>query len=69
MLQSTWRESASGPTRRYYRIAPDGDAAVRAIASQRARFRDSVDTVIQSGSNGMTPGTLHLLAEDYLRRL
>jgi PadR family transcriptional regulator PadR len=50
MVQSTWRESASGPPRRYYRITQDGDAALRAFASQWARFRDSVDTVIQLGA-------------------
>ncbi len=35
MVQSTWRESASGPPRRYYRITQDGDAALQAFASQR----------------------------------
>jgi PadR family transcriptional regulator, regulatory protein PadR len=50
MVQSTWRESASGPPRRYYRITQDGDAALQAFASQWARFRDSVDTLIESGA-------------------
>jgi PadR family transcriptional regulator PadR len=49
MVQSTWRESASGP-RRYYRITQDGDAALQAFASQWARFRDSVDTLIELGA-------------------
>ena len=49
-MQSTWRESASGPPRRYYRITHDGDAALRAFASQWARFRDSVDTLIELGA-------------------
>jgi PadR family transcriptional regulator PadR len=50
MVQSTWRESASGPPRRYYRITRDGDAALQAFASNWARFRDSVDTLLQSGA-------------------
>jgi PadR family transcriptional regulator, regulatory protein PadR len=49
-VQSTWRESASGPPRRYYRITQDGDAALQAFASQWARFRDSVDTLIELGA-------------------
>ena len=51
MVQSTWRESVSGPPRRYYRITQDGDAALRAFASQWARFRDSVDTLIEVGAS------------------
>ena len=50
MVQSSWRESASGPPRRYYRITPDGDAALRAFASQWAQFRDSVDSLIDLGA-------------------
>jgi PadR family transcriptional regulator PadR len=50
MVQSTWRESASGPPRRYYRITQDGDTALQAFGSQWARFRDSVDTLIELGA-------------------
>ena len=50
MVQSTWRESATGPPRRYYRITNDGDAALRGFASQWARFRESVDSLIESGA-------------------
>jgi PadR family transcriptional regulator PadR len=50
LVQSTWRESASGPPRRYYRITEDGDAALRTFADQWARFRDSVDTLIELGA-------------------
>jgi PadR family transcriptional regulator PadR len=49
-VQSRWRESASGPPRRYYRITPDGDAALHAFTSQWARFRDSVDSLIELGA-------------------
>jgi len=50
MVQTTWRESVSGPPRRYYRITPDGDAALQAFAGQWARFRDSVDALIELGA-------------------
>jgi PadR family transcriptional regulator PadR len=50
MVQSTWRESATGPPRRYYRITKDGDAALRTFAEQWARFRESVDTLIGLGA-------------------
>ncbi len=50
MVHGTWRESTSGPPRRYYRITKDGDAALRAFASQWTRFRDSVDTLIELGA-------------------
>lgn len=50
MVQSTWRESASGPPRRYYRITQDGDAALRMFAGEWARFRDSVDSLIELGA-------------------
>src|SRR6202012_6262745 len=49
LVHSTWRESAPGPPRRYYRITQDGDAALRAFASQWARFRESVDALIELG--------------------
>ena len=50
LVHSTWRESVSGPPRRYYRITRDGDAALRAFASQWARVRDSVDALIELGA-------------------
>jgi len=50
MVESTWRESASGPPRRYYRITEDGEAALQAFAGQWARFSDSVDTLLELGA-------------------
>jgi PadR family transcriptional regulator PadR len=49
MVQSTWRESASGPPRRYYQITRQGDAALGAFTSQWGRFRDSVDNLMELG--------------------
>ncbi len=50
MVQTTWRESASGPPRRYYRLTGKGDAALRAFAGQWNRFRDSVDGLMELGA-------------------
>ena len=50
LLTSRIVPSYSGPPRRYYRITPDGDAALRAFASQWAQFRDSVDSLIDLGA-------------------
>lgn len=50
MVQSTWRESAAGPPRRYYRITEAGDAALQAFVSQWTRFRDSVDSLMTLGA-------------------
>ncbi|TWP36050.1 PadR family transcriptional regulator [Leekyejoonella antrihumi] len=46
MVESTWRESASGPPRRYYRRTRRGDAAVRHFTDQWGIFRDAVDRVL-----------------------
>jgi PadR family transcriptional regulator, regulatory protein PadR len=50
MVDTTWRESSSGPPRRYYRITSDGDAALSAFATQWGRFRDSVDSLLEQGA-------------------
>ncbi len=50
LVQTSWRESASGPPRRYYRITQDGDAALRAFVDQWATFRNSVDGLIDLGA-------------------
>jgi PadR family transcriptional regulator, regulatory protein PadR len=45
-VTTTWRESESGPPRRYYRLTESGDAALDAFATEWARFRDSVDAIL-----------------------
>ena len=50
MVDTTWRESSSGPPRRYYQITSDGDAALNAFATQWARFRASVDSLLEQGA-------------------
>src|SRR5271167_1858036 len=36
-VETTWRESPAGPPRRYYRLTPDGAAALSAFAQEWAR--------------------------------
>lgn len=49
VVETTWRESATGPPRRYYRITPAGEATLAAFATEWARFRASVDVVLERG--------------------
>ena len=49
VVQTTWRESASGPPRRYYRLTPSGHQALDAFVIEWARFRASVDTLLTLG--------------------
>lgn len=46
MVDSTWRESATGPPRRYYRRTSRGNAALRHFTEQWSIFRDAVDRVL-----------------------
>jgi len=47
LVETTWRESASGPPRRYYRLTFDGKAALVAFRSEWGRFRDAVDHFVE----------------------
>jgi len=49
-VETTWRESATGPPRRYYRLTSTGRAQLSAFASEWVRFRDSVDAVLKTGA-------------------
>ena len=48
-VDTTWRESPSGPPRRYYRLTPDGHAALGGFVTEWTRFRDSVDALLGNG--------------------
>lgn len=50
MVETFWEESPYGPPRRYYRLTPDGEAALEAFAKQWKRFREAVDRVIEGGA-------------------
>lgn len=51
LVETTWRESAAGPPRRYYRRTSRGDAAVAHFTQQWAIFRDAVDRVLTEESS------------------
>jgi PadR family transcriptional regulator PadR len=46
LVQTTWRESESGPPRRYYRLTSDGQRTLDAFVGDWTRFRDAVDAVL-----------------------
>jgi PadR family transcriptional regulator len=51
-VTTTWRESAAGPPRRYYRISDRGQRALDAFAADWARFRSAVDALLKSETQG-----------------
>ena len=48
LVGTTWRESASGPPRRYYQLTEEGRAALAGFARDWTQLRDSVDTLLGS---------------------
>lgn len=45
-VATQWRESEQGPPRRYYRLTATGSKALSRFAEDWARFRDSVDQLV-----------------------
>ena len=50
MVETTWRESATGPPRRYYHLTKTGKAALDAFMDEWTRFRSAVDRLLESGT-------------------
>jgi len=46
-VESSWRESESGPPRRYYRLTAAGHDALERFAREWERFRDAVDEILE----------------------
>jgi PadR family transcriptional regulator len=46
LVATVWRESSSGPPRRYYRITDDGRRALDAFVVDWTAFRDAVDALL-----------------------
>lgn len=46
LVTTTWRESDSGPPRRYYRITADGRRALEGFTADWQQFRAAVDAVL-----------------------
>jgi PadR family transcriptional regulator PadR len=51
MVETAWRESASGPPRRYYSLSDAGRSALAAFTGDWSRFRDAVDHLLTPGSS------------------
>lgn len=49
-VETTWRESPSGPPRRYYRLSARGHKALLGFEQEWSTFRDAVDRVIGGGT-------------------
>ena len=47
LVESSWRESPSGPPRRYYRATSAGRAALQDFRQEWRRFRDAVETFVR----------------------
>jgi PadR family transcriptional regulator PadR len=56
LVQTTWRESETGPPRRYYRLTTDGEQALDTFTTEWTRFRDAVDAVLVAGPDGRISG-------------
>jgi PadR family transcriptional regulator PadR len=50
LVETTWRESPTGPPRRYYRITDGGRAALDSFAAEWVRFRNAVDHLLKGGA-------------------
>jgi PadR family transcriptional regulator PadR len=49
LVTSSWRESPSGPPRRYYQITPKGRRALDDFVAEWRRFRRAVDRFVEGG--------------------
>jgi PadR family transcriptional regulator PadR len=47
LVASTWRESTTGPPRRYYRLTRSGRTALDGFRREWSRFRDAVDYFVE----------------------
>ena len=49
LVETTWRESESGPPRRYYRLTANGREALDLFTDEWRRFRTGVDKLLKEG--------------------
>ena len=47
VVETTWRESPSGPPRRYYRLTPAGRQALARFTQEWQRFTNAVDRILE----------------------
>jgi len=55
LVETSWQESATGPPRRYYRLAPAGQEALADFAGSWRTLRDSVDELLASSLEDPLP--------------
>jgi PadR family transcriptional regulator PadR len=48
LVTTFWRESESGPPRRYYRLTEAGQVALANFIEEWVRFRESVDAILRN---------------------
>ena len=46
LVSTSWRESESGPPRRYYQLTDPGKHALSEFSAEWIRFRDAVDALV-----------------------
>jgi PadR family transcriptional regulator PadR len=49
LVQSEWKESSTGPPRRYYLLTAEGQRALLAFRDEWTTFRGAVDTILETG--------------------
>jgi len=47
VVETSWRESSSGPPRRYYRLTSSGRSVLEAFSGEWASFRNAVDHFLE----------------------
>jgi PadR family transcriptional regulator PadR len=47
VVETTWRESSSGPPRKYYALTERGREALISFIDEWTRFRDTVDRIVK----------------------
>ena len=52
LVETTWRESPTGPPRRYYRLSAGGQKALREFKNEWSIFRDAVDGLMKEENDG-----------------
>jgi PadR family transcriptional regulator, regulatory protein PadR len=55
LVDTSWQESATGPPRKYYRLAPAGREVLAEFTRSWSRLRDSIDGLL--ASTGQEPSS------------
>jgi PadR family transcriptional regulator, regulatory protein PadR len=50
MVETEWRESSGGPPRKYYRLSPAGERALKNFRQEWTTLRSAVDSLLKGGS-------------------